>query len=45
MSLMMTVIAPASPAANPIVILVAEDNKFDRMILEQAFSELGYDLE
>jgi two-component system, response regulator len=32
---------PASPPAEPTAILVAEDNKFDRMILQQAFTELG----
>jgi two-component system response regulator len=31
----------ASHSAEPTVILVAEDNKYDRMILEQAFDELG----
>lgn len=32
---------PTLAAAEPIAILVAEDNKFDRMILQQAFTELG----
>ena len=27
--------------ADPVAILVAEDNKYDRMILQQAFSEIG----
>ena len=32
--------APVSHPADPIAILVAEDNKYDRMILQQAFAEL-----
>jgi CheY-like chemotaxis protein len=37
------VIARRSHAAEPFIILVAEDNKYDRMILQQAFEELGLD--
>jgi CheY-like chemotaxis protein len=38
---------PASRAAGvaPVIILVAEDNKFDRMILQQAFAELEFNIE
>ena len=32
---------PILAAAEPTAILVAEDNKYDRMILQQAFNELG----
>ena len=31
---------PLSHPAEPVAILVAEDNKYDRMILQQAFAEL-----
>lgn len=29
---------------NPVLILVAEDNKYDRMILEEVFAELGWNV-
>jgi CheY-like chemotaxis protein len=32
---------PTLPPAEPTAILVAEDNKYDRMILQQAFNEVG----
>jgi CheY-like chemotaxis protein len=32
---------PAPSAPEPTAILVAEDNKYDRMILQQAFNDLG----
>lgn len=32
---------PDTFPAEPVAILVAEDNKYDRMILQQAFTELG----
>lgn len=38
---------PASPLldrSKPIVVLVAEDNKYDRMILGEAFGELGFNV-
>ncbi len=45
MTPMMTATAPSSSIAEPVAILVAEDNKYDRMILEQAFSEIDYDVQ
>ena len=31
-------------SVGPMLILVAEDNKFDRIILQEVFAELGYDV-
>jgi two-component system response regulator len=35
---------PPSSETDPAVILVAEDSKYDRMILEEAFKEVGCDV-
>ncbi len=37
--------SPASPQPrDPLLILVAEDNKYDRLILQEVFAELGWNV-
>ncbi len=42
---MMTADSMTLRAPSPVVILVAEDNKYDRMILAQAFAELDFNVQ
>ncbi|MGE0222670.1 MAG: response regulator [Acetobacteraceae bacterium] len=41
----MTDTAPRAAAGQRIVVLVAEDNQYDRLILQEAFAELGLDID
>lgn len=39
--------SPASPSSDrsgPVIVLVAEDNKYDRLILAEVFGELGFNV-